>query len=106
MLVQSHAGEIHLLPALPDTWASGSVKGLKARGGVIVSLTWEDGKLIDAEATPTVSGEYTFAYKDKKVTLKLKKSRTVSLEPLIAHFKPYYLRKSAVPGCGQSADGD
>ena len=58
MLVQSHAGFVHVLPALPSEWKeSGSVKGLRARGGFVISeMTWQDGAIQSLTIRSTIGG--------------------------------------------------
>jgi alpha-L-fucosidase 2 len=58
MLVQSHANEIALLPALPSAWPEGSVKGLRARGNVELDIAWRGGRATQAELRPRLSGEF------------------------------------------------
>lgn len=56
MLVQSHAGEIHLLPGLPAAWRNGKVSGLKTRGGFEIDIEWENGILTRAAIYSKLGG--------------------------------------------------
>ena len=51
MLVQSHAGQIELLPTLPEAWSNGYVKGIRARGDITIDMEWEDGKVTSYKLT-------------------------------------------------------
>lgn len=88
MLVQSHMGHIHLLPALPDTWANGHVKGIRAREGFELDVEWRDGQLSQAvirsdkgrlcrlrSAKPV-----TIMQENKKITTKILKDGLVEFQ--------------------------
>ncbi|MDR2039552.1 MAG: glycoside hydrolase family 95 protein [Bacteroidales bacterium] len=82
MLVQSHEGNISLLPALPDQWTTGSVNGLRARGGYEIDMKWEDGELVSAEIHADHAGDIKVKYKNKKklISLKADDKTTLSFE--------------------------
>lgn len=79
VLVQSQNGEIELLPALPKTWANGSVKGLRARGGFEVDVTWRDGKLTSAVVHGTRGAACKVRLGDMVVDVKLNRSGEAKL---------------------------
>ena len=79
MLIQSHAGIIKLLPALPKEWATGEVKGLKARGGFVIDIKWENGELLKVHIHSELGNKFTLRYKEKQLTLNLKKGEIRTL---------------------------
>ena len=68
MLLQSHEGEIDLLPALPASWPSGSVSGLRARGGFVVDLAWERGSLTRVRIVSTSGRECALRYRQNRAS--------------------------------------
>lgn len=56
MLLQSHAGYIHLLPALPDNWQSGSIKGVRARSGFTIDMEWKESRITRLSVTSHSGG--------------------------------------------------
>ncbi len=79
MLVQSQTGVIELLPALPDAWQVGEVRGLKARGNVTVDMKWADGKLISAILTSGSAQKMTVKYGSKTFEVDLIANKPVSV---------------------------
>ena len=79
-LLQSHAGEIVLLPGLAEIWPAGSVTGLRARGGYEVNINWKDGKLTSAKIK-NINGEETIPvrYKEQVKTINVIPGNSVEL---------------------------
>ena len=56
MLLQSHDGAVHILPALPDAWKNGAIYGLRARGGFVIDMEWKDGRISMLKVRSTCGG--------------------------------------------------
>ncbi|HEU4391448.1 MAG TPA: glycoside hydrolase family 95 protein [Blastocatellia bacterium] len=80
MLVQSYAGEIHLLPALPEAWSEGEVHGLRARGGFEVGMRWEGGKLVTARIHSVNGKNAKIRLGGMLIQVTLKRGQTIRLD--------------------------
>jgi len=80
-LLQSHAGEITILPALPTSWKDGSVSGLKARGDYEVSISWKDGKMTGCEIKSNLGKPFTVRYAGKTKDFSLAAGKSIKLGP-------------------------
>ncbi len=80
MLLHSHAGAVHLLPALPSAWREGSFKGLRARGGIEVDAAWSDGLLTEAILYASVEGQAIVRIGDLEAQLELEAGMAYRLD--------------------------
>ncbi len=80
MLLQSHAGELHLLAALPGKWQQGSIKGLRARGGFEVDIAWSEGKLQKAQIRSLLGNKCKIRYNEKVIEFDTKVGKTYQLD--------------------------
>ncbi len=82
VLLQSHTGVIHLLPALPRAWSSGHVSGLRARGGFTVDIEWKEGELMEAVIRSTAGNDGVFRYRDHIEDFRLKPGESITHRPI------------------------
>ncbi|MGA2173528.1 MAG: glycoside hydrolase family 95 protein [Verrucomicrobiota bacterium] len=79
MLLQSHTGEIELLPALPSVWAAGRVSGLRARGGFEIEIAWDGGKLASVKIRSVGGRNAVVRYGSRTAKIELKNGEGVQL---------------------------
>ena len=81
MLVQSHTGKVVLLPALPDVWKDGTVKGLQCRGGFVLDeLTWKNGKPATVKVRSTVGGKLNISWNGQEQSIDTKSGKVYTIQ--------------------------
>ena len=93
MLMQSYDGYIHLLPALPSVWKSGSVKGLVARGGFVIDMDWKEGKLTKAVIHSKNGGVCRIKYGNRLKANGLKKTKDANIYSINTKIGEDYILK-------------
>jgi alpha-L-fucosidase 2 len=81
LFMQCVDGEIVLLPALPPAWPTGSVRGLRARGGFEVDIAWRDGVLTNAELRGAPGGTASVRLGEDVRSVRVARGRSVTLTP-------------------------
>lgn len=109
MLMQSHDGDVHLLPAIPDEWRDGSISGIVARGGFVIDMEWKGGRLVKADILSRLGGELNVRYGDQTKTYNTKKGQRVTFVPKPPAAEPSVTSKVKDDGSTElsvlSADG-
>lgn len=109
MLLQSHAGYLSILPALPGAWSEGSIKGIKARGNFTVSIQWAAGKLVKATILSGAGGicRIKTTTPVKIVEVKANPAQGSNANPLnIAYGKPVYEKNAQAPLQSLNKEGE
>ncbi len=83
MLIQSHAGEIQLLPALPDALPDGHIRGVRARGGFVLDFEWKDGKLHNLKVLSTAGQPCHITWSGKTVSFNTVKNKSYSFNGML-----------------------
>ena len=87
MLLQSHAAEVHLLPALPKVWPTGSVRGLLARGGFTVDIAWKDGRMTAATITSRLGNPLKLRLGNQTASFPTTKGQRLTVGPELTLLK-------------------